>query len=152
MQTTLCYIERDGKYLMLHRVKKQNDINRDKWLGIGGKFLDGETPFDCVLREVKEETGLTLNDYKYRGVVEFVSDMFECEVMHLFSSSSFTGNILTTCDEGVLEWIDKDRLYDLTMWEGDKVFLKLLETEPRFFRVKLVYKGERLVSSEVKFD
>lgn len=147
-QTTLCYLERDGQYLMLHRVKKENDENRDKWIGIGGKFEEGESPEDCVLREVKEETGLTLTAYRYRGLVTFVSDRWPAEYMHLFTATGFEGE-MTDCDEGELAWIDKQALLALPLWEGDKVFLRLLDQEVPFFSLKLVYEGEKLVSSRL---
>ena len=143
INSTLCYIENDGKYLMLHRVKKENDVNKDKWVGIGGKFEDGESPEDCVLREAKEETGLTLTSFKYRGIVTFVSDKWETEYMHLFTADGFSGE-LTECDEGVLEWIDKEKLDAIPKWEGDKIFLRLLDEEGPFFSLKLRYRGERL--------
>ena len=143
-QTTLCYIENEGCYLMLHRVKKEQDENKDKWIGIGGKFEEGESPEECVLREAKEETGLTLTDYKYRGIVTFVSDVWPCEYMHLFTATGFVGE-LKDCDEGVLEWLPKDKLYGLPMWAGDRIFLELLDKNVPFFSLKLVYEGERLV-------
>ena len=143
-QTTLCYIENEGCYLMLHRVKKEQDENKDKWIGIGGKFEEGESPEECVLREAKEETGLTLTDYKYRGIVTFVSDVWPCEYMHLFTATGFEG-ALKDCDEGVLEWLPKDKLYGLPMWAGDRIFLELLDKDVPFFSLKLVYEGERLV-------
>ena len=143
-QTTLCYIEQNGCYLMLHRVKKEQDENKDKWIGIGGKFEEGESPEECVLREAKEETGLTLTDYKYRGIVTFVSDVWPCEYMHLFTATGFAGE-LKECDEGVLEWLPKDRLYGLPMWAGDQIFLELLDRDVPFFSLKLVYEGETLV-------
>ncbi len=143
-QTTLCYIENEGCYLMLHRVKKEQDENKDKWIGIGGKFEEGESPEECVLREAKEETGLTLTDYKYRGIVTFVSDVWPCEYMHLFTATGFEG-VLKDCDEGVLEWLPKDKLYGLPMWAGDRIFLELLDKDVPFFSLKLVYEGERLV-------
>ena len=143
-QTTLCYIENPrGEYLMLHRVKKKNDANHDKWIGIGGKFEDGESPEECVLREVREETGLTLTDYRYRGLVTFVSDAWETEYMHLFTATGFEGT-LRDCDEGVLEWIDKDALAALPQWEGDRLFLRLLRDDEPFFSLKLRYEGEHL--------
>jgi len=142
-QTTLCYIEKDGAYLMLHRIKKEQDENRDKWIGVGGKFEDRESPEDCVLREVKEETGLTLTDYKYRGIVTFVSDVWPCEYMHLFTATGFEGEI-RECDEGVLEWLPKEQLYGLPMWAGDRIFLELLDAGAPFFSLKLVYEGEVL--------
>lgn len=149
-QTTLCYLERDGQYLMLHRVKKENDENRDKWIGIGGKFEEGESPEDCVLREVREETGLTLTAYRYRGLVTFVSDRWPTEYMHLFTATGFEGE-MTDCDEGELAWIDKQALLALPLWEGDKVFLRLLDQEVPFFSLKLVYEGENLVSSSLSW-
>lgn len=143
-QTTLCYIENEGCYLMLHRIKKEQDENKDKWIGIGGKFEEGESPEECVLREAKEETGLTLTDYKYRGIVTFVSDVWPCEYMHLFTATGFVGE-LKECDEGVLEWLPKDKLYGLPMWAGDRIFLELLDKGAPFFSLKLVYEGEILV-------
>lgn len=144
--TTLCHIEKDGKYLMLHRVKKTVDENRDKWIGIGGKFLEGESPEDCLLREVREETGLSLNSWRFRGIVTFVSDQWGTEYMHLFDSSDFSGRI-KDCDEGVLEWIDKDELLTKNIWEGDKIFLRLLACGEPFFSLKLRYEGERLAEA-----
>ena len=144
--TTLCYIERDGRYLLLHRVKKENDLNRDKWVGIGGKFEENESPEECLLREVREETGLTLTDYRYCGIVTFVSDEWGTEYMHLFTATGFTG-VQRACDEGELAWIDKRRLRELTLWEGDRIFLRLLEEDAPFFSLKLVYRGERLAEA-----
>ena len=141
--TTLCYPERDGKYLMLHRVKKKNDVNHDKWIGVGGHFEDGESPEDCMLREVLEETGLTVTQFQYRGIVTFVSDRDPCEYMHLFTCSDWTGD-LRECDEGNLEWIDKKQLLDLPLWEGDRIFLRLLDENVPFFSLKLIYQGDRL--------
>jgi len=144
--TTLCHIEQDGKYLMLHRIKKSIDENKDKWIGIGGKFEAGESPEDCLLREVKEETGLTLHSWQYRGIVTFVSDEWGTEYMHLFCSKDFSGQI-KKCDEGELEWIDKQALLELPIWEGDKIFLRLLDTDEPFFSLKLCYEGDRLVNA-----
>lgn len=144
LNTTLCYIERGDEWLLLHRVKKENDINRDKWIGLGGKFLPGETPEQCVLREVREETGLTLTRYRYRGLVTFVSDRFPAEYMHLFTAREFRGKI-GECDEGELEWIKKSDFAALPQWEGDKIFLRLLEAGEEFFTLVLQYKGETLV-------
>ncbi len=144
--TTLCYIERDGAYLMLHRVKKEHDENRDKWIGVGGKFEDKESPEDCLLREVREETGLTLTRYAYRGIVTFVSDLWPTEYMHLFTADGFTGD-LRACDEGDLEWVPKARIADLPIWAGDKIFLRLLTEDVPFFSLKLCYEGERLVQA-----
>ena len=143
LNTSLCYIERDGKYLMLHRTKKQNDPNQNKWIGIGGKFEEGESPEDCVTREVKEETGLTLTDYHFRGVVTFASDKYPTEYMYLFTATDFTG-ALTACNEGELAWIEKERIGTLPLWEGDRVFLRLLAAEQPFFSLKLVYRGDAL--------
>ncbi len=143
LYSTLCYIEKNGKYLMLHRVKKENDANHDKWVGIGGKFEDGESPEECILRETKEETGLTLTAYRYRGIVTFVSDKWETEYMHLFTATGFSGQIID-CDEGVLEWISKERLAAIPKWQGDDIFLRLLDSDAPFFSLKLRYEGERL--------
>ena len=144
--TTLCYIEREGQYLMLHRTMKENDLNHDKWIGIGGKFEDKESPEDCVIRETLEETGLTLTSYQYRGIVTFVSDKWETEYMHLFTADGFEGELIE-CDEGELEWISKDKLLELTLWEGDKIFLRLIDTPCPFFSLKLVYCGEALTEA-----
>ena len=141
--TTLCYIEREGQYLMLHRVKKENDINKDKWIGIGGKFEDKESPEECLLREAWEETGLTLTDYQYRGIVTFVSNEWEGEYMHLYTATGWTG-ALKECNEGVLEWVSREKMKELPQWEGDKIFLRLLEEEAPFFSLKLCYEGDRL--------
>ena len=143
LNTTLCYIEQDGKYLMLHRVKK-NDINHDKWIGIGGKFEEKESPEDCALREVREETGLTLTSYAYRGLVTFVSDRYETEYMHLFTADGFTGELID-CDEGTLEWVDKALVPTLPTWAGDRIFLELLARDVPFFSLKLEYVGDTLV-------
>ena len=144
--TTLCYIERGEQYLMLHRVKKKNDINKDKWIGVGGKFLEGESPEDCVCREVLEETGLTLTSYQYRGLVTFVSDRWVTEYMHLFTADGFTGEMIE-CNEGNLEWVDKDKVKDLPIWTGDKIFLDLLTQKVPFFSLKLSYEGDTLVEA-----
>lgn len=147
INTTLCHIEKDGKYLMLHRIKKENDLNRDKWVGVGGKFEDGESPEQCNRRETLEETGLTLHSARYCGIVTFVSDKWETEHMHLFVSDDFSGDI-KECDEGVLEWVDKQALYSLPLWEGDKIFLRLIENpDTPFFSLRLEYRGETLVSA-----
>lgn len=145
--STLCYIEKDGKYLMLHRIKKKNDINQDKWIGVGGKFEAEESPEDCVLREAKEETGLTLTSYRFRGLVTFISGNGETEYMHLFTADRFEGEMIE-CSEGTLEWIDKDKIETLNIWEGDKIFLKLLVERETFFSLKLVYNGgDKLVEA-----
>ena len=144
--TTLVHLELDGKYLMLHRVKKEHDENHDKWVGIGGKFEPGESPEDCALREVREETGLTMKSWSYRGIVTFVSDEWGTEYMHLFHSADFTGTV-KDCDEGVLEWVDKRALLSLPIWEGDKIFLRLLDTDRPFFSLKLRYRGDTLVEA-----
>ena len=146
--TTLCYIEKDDAYLMLHRVKKVNDENHDKWIGVGGKFEAGESPEDCLVREVKEETGLTLTDYRYRGVVTFVSDEWGTEYMHLFTATGFEGE-LKVCDEGELVWIPKSEIEKLNIWEGDKIFFRLLVKSDKFFSLKLEYQGDTLTGSEV---
>ena len=142
--TTLCYLEKGGQYLMLHRVKKENDLNHDKWIGVGGKFEEDESPEECLLRETREETGLTLTEWRYRGIVTFVSDEWPTEYMHLFTAQAWTGE-QTDCDEGVLDWIDKEKLLGLPLWEGDKIFLRLLDANEPFFSLKLQYQGEKLV-------
>ena len=146
INTTLCYIRRDGEYLMLHRIKKENDLNHNKWIGIGGKFEDKESPEDCLLREAKEETGLTLTDWCYRGIVTFVSDLYPTEYMHLFTADGYTGE-LKECDEGVLEWIPKEKLLEIPHWEGDAIFLDLIDQDVPFFSLKLCYQGDRLVQA-----
>ena len=147
-QTTLCYIERDGQYLMLHRTKKANDENHDKWLGIGGHIEPGETPTGCILRECREETGLDLLDARYRGIVRFRSDIYPDEDMHLFTATRFEGE-MTDCDEGELAWIDKGRLMALTLWEGDRIFLRLLDSRADFFDLTLDYRGEQLIGAKL---
>ena len=145
-QTTLCYLERGDEYLMLHRTKKENDENHDKWIGVGGKFESGESPEDCMRREIFEETGLTVTDYRYRGIVTFVSDIYETEYMHLFTVTDWTGEA-RECDEGELAWIKKQKLFDLTLWQGDRIFLKLLQENVPFFSLKLTYRGDKLIEA-----
>ena len=149
--TTLCYIEKDGAYLMLHRIKKVNDMNHDKWIGIGGKLEDKETPFDCIRREAEEEVGLHLKSLRYAGIITFVSDLYGTEYMHLFHCDSFEGELPKECSEGVPRWVDKTKITELPIWEGDKIFLKLLDTEKRFFSLKLVYEGDTLVTHTLEF-
>ena len=144
--TTLCHIEKDGKYLMLHRIKKKNDLNHDKWVGIGGKLEDKESPEDCNLRETLEETGLTLKSYKYCGIVTFISDIWETEYMPIFYSDDFEGE-LKPCDEGELCWVDIKDIYKLPIWEGDKIFLRLIEEKSPFFSLKLEYQGDTLINA-----
>lgn len=142
--TTLIYLEKNSKYLMLHRTKKEHDYNHDKWIGIGGKFEETESPEECVIREVKEETGLALNSMEFRGIVTFVSDNDFTEYMHIFWSDDFSGKLIE-CDEGDLEWIEKSRMNEIPHWKGDEIFLKLIELRVPFFSLKLVYeKGELL--------
>lgn len=145
-QTTQCFIDDGQRYLMLHRTKKQNDENHDKWIAVGGKFEEGESPEECMKREVFEETGLQITKWKYRGIVTFVSDIWPAEQMHLFVCTEWSGNEIA-CDEGDLEWIDKNRLNDLPMWEGDKIFISLLGQDVPFFSLKLVYEGEKLCAA-----
>ncbi len=147
IETTLCYIEKDACYLLLHRIKKEQDLNKDKWIGIGGKLMVGETPEACILREALEETGLSLIKPEYRGIVDFECDGF-AERMHLFWCDCFTGT-LKECDEGVLEWVPKAQMGELPQWEGDRIFLDLLEQKAPFFRLKLVYSGNKLVHWEL---
>ncbi len=144
--TTLCYIKKNGKYLLMHRIKKENDLNRDKWIGIGGKFEDKESPEQCNRREVFEETGLTLNSAEYKGIITFVSDIWETEYMHLFTSSDFSGTVKSDCDEGVLEWVNEDKLLSFPTWSGDRIFLEKLDSD-EFFSLRLEYRGETLISA-----
>ena len=154
--TTLCYIEKDGKYLMLHRVKKEQDINKDKYIGVGGHFEYGESPDECLMREVKEETGLNLLSYKSRGIVTFIyGDAAKpeeriVEYMHLYTADEYEGELID-CDEGELIWIDKSLVYNLPIWEGDKIFFRLLEEREDYFSLKLVYsQTDELIDVEIK--
>lgn len=150
--TTICYIEKDGAYLMLHRVKKKNDINHDKWIGIGGKFEYGESPYECIRREVMEEIGVKVPNLRYRGLVTFVADFCSPEYMHVFTSDGYEGKLKEDCDEGNLEWVKKEKIKDLPIWEGDKIFLDLFDKEDRFFSLKLVYKGDELVDHTIEIS
>ena len=151
-QTTLCYIENDDSYLMMHRVKKETDINKDKWIGVGGHFEKDETPQECLLREVYEETGISLDNYRARGLVTFISDKWQTEYMYLYTARAKYDLIEKDCDEGTLEWVPKSKVYDLPIWEGDKIFFKLLEEEHPFFFLKLKYEGEELVEWNVEYS
>lgn len=141
--TTLCYIEQDDKYLMLHRIKKKNDLNEDKWVGIGGHAEEGESPEDCLLREAMEETGLSLTSYQFRGLVTFVSDKWGTEYMCLYTADGFEGEMID-CNEGCLEWIAKSKIPELNLWTGDLIFFRLLEEKVPFFSLKLRYEGDFL--------
>ena len=142
--TTLCYLEKDGCYLMMHRIKKKHDINHDKWVGVGGHFEKDESPEECLFREVREETNLVLDAYKLRGIITFMSDKCQTEYMFLYTSSSFHGEI-GQCDEGVLAWVEKEMVYALPLWEGDRIFFRLLEKTEDVFSLKLRYEGNVLV-------
>ena len=141
--TTLVYLEKDGCYLMLHRVTKKNDVNKDKWIGVGGHFEEGESPEECAARETIEETGLTPENLSFRGIVTFTQEGYGTEYMCLFTCTDFTGK-MKTCDEGVLEWAPKNKLGQLNLWEGDYIFLDLLEKDEPFFSLKLTYKKDKL--------
>lgn len=145
METSLCYLEQNDCYLLLHRIKKEKDVNKDKWIGIGGKFLEGESPEECARREILEETGLNAKNLEYRGMVDFSCTGWPDERMHLFWANSFEGD-LKDCDEGALEWVPKAKMDALPQWEGDRIFLKLLEERAPFFHLELIYEGDRLVS------
>lgn len=147
--TTLCYIEKEDSYLMMHRVKKEKDINKDKWVGVGGHFEEGESPEECLLREVREETGLELTSFQLRGVITFATDVYPTEYMFLYTADGYTGE-LTECNEGNLEWVQKEAVYELPIWEGDKVFFRLLEEGRPVFSLKLRYEGDCL--AEVVLD
>lgn len=147
--TTLCYIEKENSYLMLHRTRKENDINKEKWIGIGGHFEEDESPVDCLLREVKEETGLTLLSWHFHGVVTFISDRWQTEYMFLYTADQFEGE-LTDCNEGELQWVPKDQIPELNLWEGDRLFLKTLMDGQDFGSLKLRYIGDELVEVDGK--
>lgn len=144
--TTLCYIEKDNAYLMLHRIKKDKDVNKDKWIGVGGHLEENESPDECVLRETKEETGLTLTSFKLRGIVTFVLEDWGTEYMFLYTADGFEGEQIE-CNEGRLEWVEKAKVYELPIWEGDKIFFRLLEERKEFFSLKLSYKGAKLTEA-----
>ena len=146
INTTLCYITRGDEVLMLHRIKKKKDINKDKWIGIGGKFEGEESPDECLLREAKEETGLTLTGWKCRGVVTFLNDCCEGEFMYLFTADRFEGT-LKECDEGELQWVSREFIDTLPQWEGDKIFLELLWKDAPFFLLTLRYSGDTLLEA-----
>lgn len=141
--TTLCYLEQDDKYLMLHRIRKKHDVNKDKWIGIGGKFEKGESPEECLIREAMEETGYRLTSYHLRGVVTFLYNDEEAEYMFLYTADGFEGEPVL-CDEGTLEWVRKDEIDALNLWEGDRIFFELLKEEHPFFSLKLHYRGDSL--------
>lgn len=147
--STLCYIEKDEKYLMLHRTKKKNDINQGKWLGVGGKLEEGESPEECLLREAKEETGLVLKSYQLRAIVTYVSTTWETEYMYVFTANQFEGNLIE-CNEGDLQWIDKKEVIKLPTWEGDKIFIEKIQNSDNFFTVKFEYDGEKLIKYSLK--
>ncbi len=145
--TTLCYIENTkNQTLLLHRTKKKNDLNENKWIGVGGKFERNETAEECLIREVMEETGLTLDSYTYRGVVNFLSDVWENERMHLFTAK-VSNDTVKECDEGELKWVDNDKVLSMPTWEGDRVFLELIWKNHPFFHLTLEYEGEKLVKT-----
>lgn len=146
LQTTLCYLEQNGCYLMLHRIKKKNDVNHDKWIGVGGKLDPGETAEACALREVWEETGLTMQSPAYRGIVDFTCEPWPAERMYLYTCTDFTGT-LTDCNEGTLEWVPKPEVENLPIWQGDKIFLRLLAEGAPFFHLELTYHGDTLVQA-----
>ncbi|MBO5033349.1 MAG: 8-oxo-dGTP diphosphatase [Lachnospiraceae bacterium] len=152
--TTLCYIEQDDKYLMLHRTSKQNDINQGKWIGVGGHFKEGETPEECLLREVKEETGLVLTSYRLRGIITFLLDDWGFEYMFVYTADGFDGTVderaIKACTEGTLQWIPKAQIPELNLWEGDMLFLKLLLENKGMFSMKMEYHGDKLTNVVTK--
>ncbi len=150
--TTLCYLEKDEKYLMLYRNKKKNDENGGKWIGIGGKFENRESPEECARREIFEETGLRVNTLNLRGIITFDNDMYETEYMFLFTSNDFEGELLPECNEGELSWIDKKDILNLNLWEGDQYFLELIRKNSPFFSMKLTYCDNKLVSVQLNGD
>lgn len=148
--TTLCYIEKADCYLMMHRISKKNDLNAGKWIGVGGHFEENESPEECLLREVYEETGLTLTNYHLRAIITFVSNEWGCEYMHLYTADAFDGTLNENCNEGILKWIPKSEIETLNLWEGDKIFLKLLLETDKFFSLKLEYEGDTLINAVTK--
>ena len=144
--TTLCYIQQEDRYLMMHRVKKEQDVNKDKWVGIGGHFEPEESPEDCLLREVREETGLELESWRLRGIITFMTDVWQTEYMFLYTAECYKGE-LAECNEGILEWVPKKQVYELPIWEGYKIFFRLLEEDRGFFSLKLRYQGDTLVEA-----
>lgn len=151
MITTLCYLEKDNRYLMLHRTKKEKDINAGKWLGVGGKLEEGESVEECLVREIREETGLIADSYEKRGIVTFLYNEDEPLYMHLFTCKEFHGNLIENCSEGDLAWIEKEKVLDLNLWEGDRIFLELLPKETPFFELILEYQGDSLIDSRLSF-
>ncbi len=149
--STLCYLDNGREYLMLHRVKKAHDVNHDKWIGVGGKFEENETPDECLIREVREETGVTLTSWTFRGVVTFLTDgEWDGEYMYLFTADAWEGTLRAAdCTEGDLEWVPKDRLTELPMWQGDLIFLNLLAEGAAPFLLTLEYTGDRLIRAEL---
>ncbi len=141
--TTLCYIENQDSYLMLHRVKKKKDVNQDKWIGVGGKFEPGESPEECLLREVREETGLVLTSYRLRGLLTFLSEGWESEYIFLYTADDYEGEV-GECAEGTLKWVKKEEISSLNLWQGDKLFFRLLNEDAPFFSLKLSYVGDEL--------
>lgn len=148
--STLCYIEKNNNYLMLHRISKSNDVNKDKWIGVGGHFEDGESPEECLLREVKEETGLTLHSYKLRGFLTFIAEGWETEYIFLYTSDDFSGELID-CNEGVLEWVPIKNLEKLNLWEGDLIFHKLIKDNDPLFSLKFEYRGNQLTHHSLQF-
>ena len=152
VNTSLCYIEKDNCYLMLHRTKKENDYNKDKWIGIGGKFEPGESPEDCAVREIWEETGLEVapEELEYCGIVTFVDTTNPeayTEFMHIFRARKFSGALNTNCPEGDLEWVPVSKLKELPHWQADEIFYDFLAQNHEFFSLKCIYKNNVLVQT-----
>lgn len=145
IETTLCYIKNKNAYLLMHRTKKENDVNADKWIGVGGKLKSGESPLECVLREIKEETGVRAKNLTYRAKIYFNNDIYPSEIMHLFTADGYDGEINYDCDEGVLEWVDQKDILSLPLWEGDKIFLERTFNSQEFFTLNLFYSGDKLI-------
>ena len=154
INTSLCYIENNGRWLLIHRVKKKQDLNEGKWIGIGGKFEPGETPEQCCIREAKEETGFDITGLDYRGVVDFVSDEWPEEMMHLFTAVYYGRDAenLPECDEGFLEWVPIEKVGQLKLWEGDRIFLEIIKKKTPFFKLRLEYNGDRLADSSIEYE
>lgn len=153
INTSLCYIENNGRWLMLHRVKKKQDLNKGKWVGVGGKFENGETPEQCCKREAREETGFEITELNYRGIVDFVSNEWPEELMHLFTAkyNGSDAESLPECSEGVLEWVPIEKVNELALWEGDRIFLEIIKKETPFFKLRLEYNGDALIDNSIEY-